>query len=527
MLRQIPGLVGWRYIRVRKGSKQPQDTDWPTPHDQPQAVKDQWPGNWGILAGAGPDAGQYLLCVDQDVKGAANGLGEFARLDLPPTYHKETPSGGRHSLYWAPTDFRPFKRHDLGLEFLGKGQQFLAPGSVVDGKEYPDGNGLRIVPLGPEDLEKIRQLRGPHAVSDRDLVEGNRNNALFKRACAARELDGLDDNQVGDLLANLNADLVPPLGANEIHTIWKSVCKFPAGSPGEPPPDPDEWTGETLKEFALFNDLLPRRLHCLGPFLTGSTAFVFGMTGHGKSFLMTAALHAMSRGEKLGPWAAGDRAFRVGYVDGEMHRFDTQERFTTFINWGDLVIYHRSKMPTQLNLANPAHHEIIQKMAADVDVLAIDNFHSLAFALNTEARDYSPAVWQACQPLVAWFRDNNKLLWIADHANQQGQQQGDKTKQWNVDLALRLDASDYQQDPGLQFDVDVIKGRQKGDAKLITFSLVGSMLLGAPRQTEAQWIQDLFNDGMTRAEIADETGLTVRKIYGVLKGQKARKLPTK
>ena len=532
MLQPIPGLVGWRYIRIVAGSKRPVGTGWQHPNDQPAQVKKSWAGNWGVLAGDGAGAGMYLLCIDQDVKGEADGLAEFAKLGLPPTYHKDTISGGRHSLYWVPPGFQPFKRHDLGLEFLGNGQQFLAPGSVVDGKEYPAGNGAIITALdnmGPFDA--LRKS-APPAVS-LQLVPGNRNEALFKRASYLRGVEGMGDQELWAALVDQNKAGVDPLGHNELRGIWKSACGFPAegGSPAEPAQveDPDAWAayalGETMAEFLRYNDTIPRRLRCLGPFVTAAVAWIFGETGHGKSFFALACLNAMSRGLGLDPWPAGDRPLRVGYVDGEMHRLDTGERIATFPDWGEFIIFHRSQVPGMLNMALPSHQEIIKTMAADLDVLCFDNFHSLAFPTDEGMRDYSPQIWQAVAPLVAWFRDENKLLLICDHANAQGAQQGDRSKQWNTDLALKLDATQYAQDAGLQFDVEIKKGRQKTVAGLVNFRLIGDRFVGSLVKSDREIVREAWAEGLTRKEIIEDTEISESKVYDILRGMKKPRKP--
>lgn len=91
--------------------------------------------NWGVYVGATSD-----MVVDIDNKNGKNGSAELKKIEekhspLPPTFVIETPTGGFHCYYkgevrsisnkWAP-----------GIDTKGKGGYVVAPGSVIDGKQY-------------------------------------------------------------------------------------------------------------------------------------------------------------------------------------------------------------------------------------------------------------------------------------------------------------------------------------------------------------------------------------------------------
>lgn len=516
----IPGINLESYFPLTVGEKRPfaNETGWFGHHPTRTLTPENYPeyesagAEWGLRCGVFSN----VIVIDQD---SAKAVGLIKHLGLRSTCWAKT-KRGRHDIHAATSAQLAELKTTPGLfdqvDLISTGGMVRA---YALSKRIP-APALTATRFGKL-VARIKEKHGNGADTweGGDIAAGSRNatlNAtLYQVAVDNPDLELRHYKLVADgIRAHMDGAMSDKEFSRTSASAWNA-----ARTDAKAPTDLADWVGETLTQFRAQNAAMPRRVHCLGPFLTGSTAFVFGGTGHGKSFFQTAGLHAMSRGEALGPWDAGERPLAVGYIDGEQHRFDTEERFSTFINWGDLTIFHRSTFPEHLNLADPAHHEIIRAMTANLDVLAVDNFHTLSFALDPGARDYSPAVWAACQPLVAWFRDNNKLLWIADHANQQGQQQGDKTKQWNVDLAMSLDATPYQYEPALRFDVDIVKGRRKSDVKLVEFTLIGSQLVGRKRQSDGEWCQELFDDGMSRKDIEEETGFSYDRICRFLRGQ--------
>ena len=467
MLRQIPGLVGWRYIRVRKGSKRPQGTGWQHPQDQTAYVKAEWPGNWGILCGHGDGAGQYLLCIDVDVKSGVDGLSKYRQLGLPETYWKETPSGGRHYLFWVPLDFVPFKVHGLGLEMLGKGQQFLAPGSVVDGKEYPDGNDHKIADLSFGRLGPIDSLRKrPHEIDDRELEQGNRNNALFLRACAAREVDGLGDDEIRELLDVTNLSLDNPLPLAEVRAIYKSVCKYPPGSPVEPlpapEPEPDDWPPNVTRDtWAARLDKLPPRIPLIGPLKTSMVGIMYADAGVGKSMFALHLAHAISKGDGLGEWTGSGRECKALIIDGEMYSRDIDTRLKMLDGW-DLEFQLSEDWPDGgLNLADPLHHPLFYRMAGDARFIIVDNVVSVTAPVDESLDYFAPQIWMGTAPLRSWARKTNRhILWI-DHANRAGKLQGTQAKERDIDYLVKLTRTGELSE-ALKFKAEFLKYR--GDA---------------------------------------------------------------
>ena len=93
-------------------------------------------------------------------------------------------------------------------------------------------------------------------------------------------------------------------------------------------------------------------------FREGDTGFIYSHRGVGKTWLAWAIARAIAKGERIGPWQAGEKAVPVCYLDGEMPAELMQERDKAF---GDAcenltlinheILFQRTGLV--LNLAEP------------------------------------------------------------------------------------------------------------------------------------------------------------------------------
>jgi hypothetical protein len=331
---------GFAVFPLREGSKEP-------------ALK----GNWKDLATRDADrirslwgkheynvgvATDGLIVADLDDKNGKTGSADWELLSFPDeTLTVQTPSGGRHIYYRDDTAVGQAaltKSIDVRAGGLG---YVLAPGSVVDGKEYTILKDLPLIPA-PAELAKHCQQRRRKA--DRQAVgeldtdealamataylegrkgspEGNRDNWTYVTACEVIDR-GVSSEMCFDLLLEWNdAKNDPPLEEEAIRRIADSAWRnrlTPAGSQSieaefdgvvvpEVPPKPKPkflWLGDkTLdlsQQWLMFN-----RFPRIG------TAALVGPSNSGKTFLALDLGACLGSGE---PWLGVKCDEEVGTV---------------------------------------------------------------------------------------------------------------------------------------------------------------------------------------------------------------------
>lgn len=201
-----------------------------------------WPrANIGVCAGLQ----SMLVIVDVDPK--HNGFSSLAALQekygaLPDTLTAITGSGGKHLLFQHP-GIEPLSggANKFGDEFPGvdvkadDGYIVAAPSLHKSGNRYQWENpGTPIAPLPewmleylqPADKKKSRSKRTSHnadAPLEERLVNGARNNTLFRELCALRAR-GASDAAVRAAGHSLNVEMCqPPLSPDEVEKIVESV----------------------------------------------------------------------------------------------------------------------------------------------------------------------------------------------------------------------------------------------------------------------------------------------------------------
>lgn len=128
----------------------------------------------------GIDTGKSgIYVIDVDIKKGKEGAKSFDALDLmydfPNTIVSITPTGGRHHIYKSPMQplGNTVETLGKGLDTRGWGGYIVAPGSIIDGKEYyftPDS------PMTPADFpEWIGEKLKEHRIASK---QNNRNDKL-------------------------------------------------------------------------------------------------------------------------------------------------------------------------------------------------------------------------------------------------------------------------------------------------------------------------------------------------------------
>ncbi len=208
---------------------------------------DRWPeANIGIPAGERSG----ILALDVDQPAGLDAL-EAEHGKLPATRTNLTGSGGTHYLFTYPAgeEIRNSAgKLATGLDVRGEGGYIIAPPSATTGPYEV----LDRLPLAAPPEWLLQALRRPHsasggnsegatptgspvsAVPNGKIVEGQRNEALFRYGCALRNR-GADYAAILEELRNTNERLCkPPLDAGEVERIAESASKYDPGnaSPG-------------------------------------------------------------------------------------------------------------------------------------------------------------------------------------------------------------------------------------------------------------------------------------------------------
>lgn len=201
-----------------------------------------------------------LLDIDVGHESGTNGIGVLNKYmqdnhtELPNTYTERTPSGGYHFFFADPT--KKITKNITGLLGEDSGIDVQVAGTPI----YPSvkfaesGDFGQYKPL-PETTETIEALpswlltlildRSIHTDSEskkqkklsqsekvrkvidmqRSTIDENRNDSLFEYGRLLKQLK-LTDKDIKTELATFNSvNVVPPLTANEVRTVTKSITK--------------------------------------------------------------------------------------------------------------------------------------------------------------------------------------------------------------------------------------------------------------------------------------------------------------
>lgn len=236
--------------------KRPLLSDWPdlATRDAAQlrAWSEQYPGcGFGIVPGK---SGHFVL--DLDRKGGRDGVAELEKLqaelaiELPNTLSVATANGGVH-VYLAgnsrnAVNLRP------GLDVRGDNGFVVAPGSVVDGREYRiigDVDAWETIPDAPPALLALLNERKAEAragaanlIADAPVNEGRAaaflrsaspaveyhggNETTYKAAEALRDL-GLSEGAALDAMAeHYNSRCEPPWSDDDLAQIVRNAFAY-------------------------------------------------------------------------------------------------------------------------------------------------------------------------------------------------------------------------------------------------------------------------------------------------------------
>ena len=246
---------GFHILPLIPNSKLPWLEDFPNKAStNPEVIKSWWVrqpnSNIGISTSRFNGSGA-LVVVDVDNKGNIIGDNELFKLELdgydfPETLTQETPTGGRHLIYYADQPVKQgVKVLGPGLDIRSKGGYIVASGSVIDGKKYLIKNPIEIAEAPQWIIDKCgvahekKEVKAPINV-DEDQAriralhyleeeaptadEGERNHKAYVVACRIKDL-GVSSTVCAELIIDHWDGCNPPLEEAEIVAVVDSAYK--------------------------------------------------------------------------------------------------------------------------------------------------------------------------------------------------------------------------------------------------------------------------------------------------------------
>ncbi len=159
----------------------------------------------------------------------------------------------------------------------------------------------------------------------------------------------------------------------------------------------------------------------------GDLGYIFAARGVGKTWMGMPLLAAISKGEKVGLWEAGEIKAPVLYVDGEMPLELTRTRSRGLaLGSGDVTYLHHEtffeKNGCSLNIGDPDHREALTELLLKkkFKILILDNLSSLASLVNENKGD-------EYEPIAEWLlnlRRSKITVIIVHHAGRNSLMRG-------------------------------------------------------------------------------------------------------
>jgi putative DNA primase/helicase len=175
-----------------------------------------------------------LVGIDVDGPGGEALLDSLSAGELPPTLAFATGRGFR-LLYGLPEGASAPTRHHGGaggkVSVLGEGSLTVMPPSHhPGGRQYRWQSGCSPLSMAlapaPDWVHRPRSAPAGETAAGGIIPEGERNNRLFKLACAMRRF-GVTVAEIEGTLRLVNRRCRPALDAEELGAIARSAARYP------------------------------------------------------------------------------------------------------------------------------------------------------------------------------------------------------------------------------------------------------------------------------------------------------------
>lgn len=308
-----------------------------------------------------------------------------------------------YSIWIVPSEF------DARFSFLTVGVQFAA---VPGGAGNLDRTDLSLLEGRSVHLELL-----PHELRFTVEIEAalNRSGARDVRVSIVGEGDAsFPLSHLRETAARRGVD-IPPLALPAPRL--SSTALLSAGAPLPP---------AGLKRPAILNPVV----------YEGGLGWFYAAEKLGKTWLALTLAHTVATGGSFGPWQAPEPR-KVLFIDGEMHPDDLDTAMAAVSRGhGDRETLPFSALSAkrtpsgQINLLDPDWRTEIIEMAAEYDLLILDNFYSLT---NNIAGEF-----QEVLEFLQELRSNGTAILVIDHTNREGVLQGAHTKERAAETIIEL-----------------------------------------------------------------------------------------
>jgi Bifunctional DNA primase/polymerase, N-terminal/AAA domain/Primase C terminal 1 (PriCT-1) len=536
---------GWPVFPLCPGGKTPL-----TDHGFKDATKDlekvrswwnQTPeANVGVVTGR--DSG--IIVVDIDRKNGIDGTIAAAELDLPRTFTVRTPSGGFHAVYSLPPNTIVPRKIGVkpGLDILGEGGYFVAPGSWVGNAVYAIVRNIPIAPCPQSIIELAQKSRiRQDGKIDADeagrphVQHGGRNDYLTRIGGQLRRIGFNADEMTAALLMVNTLRCSPPLGEAEVRRIASGLERY----------DPDD-QAQTPGPLVIrsLTDLLsaeyPAPEFAIEPVLVHpGLAMIYGPTGVSKTFFVLGMGLAIASGHKWLKYTCTTKR-GVLFVDGEMGNRALQDRIRKLKAGHEFTpaAFYTLTRDDQAGGVIPdfngggAQERFLACIPDNVEIIILDNLSTLT--TENDGKDSNGwGSWDSMQALLLQLRRRGITAIIIHHANKGGiEQSGSEKKKHVMDtvISLRRHEPPEGQTPGFtETEVHIVKGRNLPPGMLEPYvATLSSPFAGTPAASgdliwssgelaprKAAQIEEMLKMGMPVGQIVTELNCASSFAYRV------------
>lgn len=262
----------------------------------------------------------------------------------------------------------------------------------------------------------------------------------------------------------------------------------------------------------------PPREKLLSWLVRQSLNMVYAWRGVGKTHVALGIAYACATGGNFLCWEA-ERPVKVLLLDGEMPGYSLQARLSEIIDGSDKEppdsSYFRIVTPdlqtgAMPDLATLGGQMAIDAVMADAELVIVDNLSSL---VRSGGRENDAESWLSVAEWALQQRQAGRSVLFIHHSGKNGQQRGTSKREDLLDVVISLKRpADYDPSQGARFEVHFEKARHLSGEEVdpieatLTTDMSGRHVWTWRKVTESTFdrIVDLLNEGLTRAEVADE-----------------------